>query len=359
MSVHALLASPELLLGKVENAYLAHAQDPTVRDGAASGGVVSAILLYLLKNDYIDGAVVSRLRIKDGKIGAEAFIARSPEQILAARGSIYMEFSMRSQLRELADMPGRFAVVGLPCQLEYLREFEQEFRALRDKVAFRIGLFCSGTSHKELLIQVLRRQGISEADVRSLRFKTGHWRGKTRVELVSGETCAWPYFKGFGLYRNLYLYTVSRCLSCMDQTAELADISCGDAWLAELKEDPIKHTLTIARSPDARALLENIQDSGELELREISLEDAFAAQRRPLIYKKRNFGARKRLGRLFGFNIRGEALFKPQWNDYIGAFFVLLNVRLSRNKFACRIINALPRVLLWPYMCFISLMKHF
>jgi len=359
MSLRALLASPELVFGRVNKAYLAHAQDPAVREGAASGGVVSAILLYLLRNDYIDGALVSNIRIKDGKIGAEAFIARSPEQILAARGSIYMEFSMKSQLRELAHRPGRFAVVALPCELEYLSQLEQEFPALRDKVAWRIGLFCGGTSHKELLIQVLRSQGISEADVTSLRFRSGHWRGKTSVESVTGGKKVWPWFAYFGLYRNLYLYTPSRCLSCMDQTAETADISCGDAWLPELKQDPIKHTLTIARSQRACTLLESIENAGELELHEISLETVFAAQRRSLIYKKRNFAARKCLGRLFGFNIQGKPLFKAQWNDYIAAFFVLLNVRLSRNRLARKVINVLPRALLWPYMYFISLMKHF
>jgi len=121
----------------------------------------------------------------------------------------------------------------------------------------------------------------------------------------------------------------------------------------------MKHTLTLTRSPYASELLQQMHKSGELSLRYIDLETVFAAQRRALIHKKRNIGARIRLGRLFGFDIRGEPAFSPQWNDYITAFCIMLNARLSRSELFTKIITRLPPPLLKPYMYFIALMRHF
>jgi len=130
----------EWYLGSVSQGYLGYAGDESVRDKAASGGAVSAILIDLLEQGVIDGALVSRVVVRDGEIGVESFIARTREEILSARSSIYMEFSMNAAFRLLAEDPGRLAVVALPCHIQNLRRREARDPALAENQ----GAYCVG-----------------------------------------------------------------------------------------------------------------------------------------------------------------------------------------------------------------------
>ncbi len=45
-------------LGRIESAYVAHAADPETRRSGTSGGLITALMLFLLAAGQIDGAVV-------------------------------------------------------------------------------------------------------------------------------------------------------------------------------------------------------------------------------------------------------------------------------------------------------------
>jgi len=47
--------------GAYENIYIGHAKDEEVRRNSASGGIISAILIYLLEKGNIDGVVTLRM----------------------------------------------------------------------------------------------------------------------------------------------------------------------------------------------------------------------------------------------------------------------------------------------------------
>ena len=355
-----LLGRSTELIGNVEGAYLGHSTEPTWRETAASGGAVSQILLSLLEGGSIDGALVTRLAVSDGVISAETFLARSRDELREAQGSKYIDTTCMKALHSLRDEEGVFAVVGLPCHLRRLRALEAENPELKEKIALRIGLFCGGSHAHGLLYDVLSKLGVDRHDIASFRFKQGHWRGRMSVTVRSGEELSWPWLGTLGMYKNLYLDVLPRCLSCTDHMAEQADLSCGDVWLPEMRADPVKHTLILARSDWAHEALLGIAGGGDLELTQISIEKVILAQRRSLIFKKRAIGARRRLAPLFGFRIEnGESVCPPAWNDYVGSFFVLMNARLSRNRLARRVILSIPRPLLKLCMYFIALTKHF
>ena len=101
-------------LGRVSRCGIGYSMDPAIRKFAASGGIVSQILITLLENGRIDGAVVSRLIVNNGIIAGESLIATTPKEILASRGSIYSSVQPLSRSR-IEGFNGRLAVVGLPC----------------------------------------------------------------------------------------------------------------------------------------------------------------------------------------------------------------------------------------------------
>lgn len=344
-------------LGHVSQGYLGYAADESIRVGAASGGAVSAILIDLLKQGQIDGALVSRVAVKDGKIGAKSFVAHTRDEILSARSSIYLEFSMREAFRLLRQTPGRLAVVALPCHIQQLRRMEAGDPALAGKITMRIALVCGRSSSKQLLERVMASHTVVESDVVDMRFREGHWRGNMRFDLRSGERVEFP-FQQFSLYRNLHFACETKCLYCEDPLGEGADIVCGDAWLWELKDKPAKHSLIVARTPAAKEWLKRMFTSGTLVGDAVPPDMIFRAQRRTLIPAKRGKAAKARLSRLFGYRMPYEGVWHARWNDYLVAAIVLFNARWSHSEFGSLVFR-LPRPILGAYLACLSWLKNF
>lgn len=78
-------------IGQFQQCFFTYAADEELRQKAASGGSVTALLSYLLQNGQIDGALVCRSIItNEGKLRPEFFIARNREELKSAQGSKYI-----------------------------------------------------------------------------------------------------------------------------------------------------------------------------------------------------------------------------------------------------------------------------
>lgn len=346
-------------LGTWDSCYLGYAAERKVREGAASGGLVSALLIYLLEHDAIQGALVSRVRVKDRRIQARPFIARTRKEILQARSSIYIEFPWMQEAQPLLEaFGGDLAVVGLPCQIRILRGIEIKNETLASKAKLHVALACGRSSSKELLLKVLKQKGIREEEVTKIRFREGHWRGETHVWLRDGSEITFP-FGDFSLYRNLHFYCEKRCLYCTDPLGEHADLVCGDAWLHQLRTNPIKHSLAISRTPQSTRWLRAMEADGVLVGHMIAPETVFDAQRRGLIPAKRAKQAKARLSSLFGYRMHYEGPWRSRWNDYLVAALILSNYRWSESRHMAPLIFQIPHPLLRFYLVVLSLLKHF
>ena len=349
---------PEFWLGEFDRCFLGYAADEEIRRGAASGGVVSAVLIRLLESGMIDGALVSRLTTASGRLEAEPYVARSREEVLAARTSIYMDFPLQRHLLELKDLPGRYAVVGLPCQLRGLSRMEAKWPELRDKIVYRLGLLCGHASSRRLIDKVLAVKGIAQDEIEEFAFRRGQWRGRSYVRLKDGTELTFPFLH-FGLYQNLWFHCAPRCLACQDHFAEQSDMSFGDAWLRELKSHPIKHSIFLSRNPACTAVLEQMVAQGEIVGKPVEPYTLIRAQKRALIYHKKNIAGRHRVAGLFGMTIPYDGAHKARWNDLIGAFLLLLNVRMSGSPRYSDLLFRVPRVLLYAYLVPIKAMINF
>jgi coenzyme F420 hydrogenase subunit beta len=114
-----------ILLGNYIGCYAGYATDYCIRYNGSSGGLVTTLLINLLKKREIDGALVTRMS-KDRPLEAESFIARTPEEIYEGRGSKYCPVPANLALKDIIEAKDseRFAVVGLPCQICGIRSAE-------------------------------------------------------------------------------------------------------------------------------------------------------------------------------------------------------------------------------------------
>ena len=122
-------------VGEFEGCYFTYAADDAVRTNAASGGSVSALLIYLLENGQIDGALVCQTVLHDGKPRPEFAIARTREEIMAAQGSKYAAVYFSNDAMPLIKaIDSRLSVLALPCDATILQRARAKNPALDAKI---------------------------------------------------------------------------------------------------------------------------------------------------------------------------------------------------------------------------------
>ncbi len=330
-------------VGTYREAWLTHATDGAIRERAASGGTTSAVLIEGLRQGLFDGAVVCAAAVEDGKVRPRFRIATDPDQILAARGSKYVESRfLPSVLPLLRSFKGRVAVVGLPCDIAALRQRCGTDPDLAAKVALTIALVCGHNSRTPLIDAVTSRlEKQAGQPLRAYRFRIGHWRGHLEAEFADGSLLRRPT-KTFNDYQNMFFFCERKCLSCYDHYGYAADLTMGDIWLFRLKNDPIKHTAVITRTEAGQALFDAATGSGAVAASALDIRDIMDGQARigPAHY---NVTARSRAGRWLGLRIPDRVQAEVTWHDQLNALWTLANVRLSESAWGRRLIFALPR----------------
>jgi coenzyme F420 hydrogenase subunit beta len=348
------------MVGPICSAYTGYAADAATRAGAASGGVVAALLVHLLESGEVNGCVTSRVVVRDGELDTETFIATTREEILDTRTSIYFEFDPfnREVLERMRAHDGRLAVVGLPCDLSKLRRRCAKDPELDRRCHLLIGLYCAHTSQKELIVRVLRKEGVEVADLQRFRFRTGRWRGQMQLDLRDGSHREIP-FPRYSLYQNLFVLSAPKCMACVDHYAEDADLATGDVWTKEAKRHEIKHSIFVSRTPRGKRALDRALDAGVVVGRPSTSREVFRANRRAVTYHKA-IDARARVWRLWGRTLKvpREAR-RARWNERLGALIVIGMEELSKKQWGLRLIFAIPRRLLWCVLAFFKLLSHY
>ncbi len=311
------------------------------RKNAASGGMVTALLCSLLRHGDIDGAWVTKAVFENGRAGYKTWIATTEEEIRDAGSSVYMNVPLLSHLDLLRAFDGKAAVVMQPCMMRAFRAALEKEPALKEKVAVKLGLFCSGSCRAEATDLALRKAGIRTEGAERLFYRRGFWRGPGTVAFRDGHEETFSYTKYFCTYKNAYFFCKMSCFSCGDHFAECADASFGDIWLKEMKKEAVKHTGCVVRSEQALAWLNRAAEEGSLRLRYMGERDLLRSQRRALVFKHKVCAGDR----------------KKKWNHRLAYRLAEHNRKASEQH--------PERVAKWPvrimflYMCFIRWLMNF
>lgn len=215
-------------IGPYRALYAGHATNPELRKRTQSGGMISALLNFMLKQGMIDGAVVTRWKADDPLV-TETFIASTQKDVLSAALSKYIPVPVNEIFAELSRRKGRYAFVGTPCQIHGIRKAEALLPWLREKIALHIGLHCLGVFNKHFPKDMLVRMGVERKELKHFIFRSKQpwgWPCHMHIEALDGRRWNIP-----GKYSRLATrpyYTPYRCSLCFDKLNELADITFGD-----------------------------------------------------------------------------------------------------------------------------------
>ena len=348
------------LIGKYTNVYLGHAKNHYVRFMGSSGGVITAVLRCCLENGIIDGALV----VTTTGLSPKIIVAKSLAELEQAMGSKYIPVPLNVGVRRILDTDGRFAIVGLPCHLLGLSRITLLYPILAKKIALKLGLFCGRGFDYHYLSYILKDIGVYPTKVRKIRFRGYGWPGKVFINYISKgeskEVCI-DYAK-FGKYSGSYLFMPKRCIFCPDHTAELADISFGDAWLNEIKKlDSQGTSMIISRTARGDKILSEAVRTGFIDVSESSVGAVIRSQGLQLNFHKLSFATRLRLSRVLGMK---TPLVNVEAINEKSVFTVLFSASLVITQITYRILKKfgvsefVPKPIVRLLGIFHSLLNH-
>jgi coenzyme F420 hydrogenase subunit beta len=284
------------ILGTYTNCYSGYALDSTLRYNSSSGGVVTALLLFALEQKIIDGVLITKMSEKTA-LEPQPFIARTPSEVLSAAQSKYCPVPLGVALKTLMSEKGRFAVVGLPCQLYGIKKAEHIYPHLKEKILLHIGLFCGGSPSFLATEFLIRKLCIPFGNVKKIEYRSHGQPSMMSIHVKnsSGNTKQFrtPYT---GLWSSVVsLFLQYRCRLCTDAFNAFCDISCGDAWLPEYKRDELCTSLMITRTKFADQLVHSANQQKSIKLNNIEPEKIKKAQSPLIVLKGSSLLVRTRL----------------------------------------------------------------
>ena len=208
---------PDEMSGIWRQLLLTRAVDTEEHTKGQDGGFVSAMLIWLLKNDYIDGALVSGVE-EDDKWKAKPAVVTNREEVLATAGSRYTYCANPLALPEAKEKGlSRLALVGMGCQTSSPPVmWDRKAGKVSKPFLFNIGLLCSKTFDDAIFPELFEaKYGLKKEDMVKMNIK-----GAFQIWMTDGS------FHEIDL-KECHGWTRTGCKNCPDFAAEHSDIATG------------------------------------------------------------------------------------------------------------------------------------
>lgn len=213
--------------GYVEKVEEAWAADKDLRFKAASGGVSSALAIYLLESKKVDGILQTGL-LDGSPIYNELKVSHNREDIFKNAQSRYAPSLTLNRIKQILDSSNEtYAFIGKPCDIAGLRNFLDVFPKYKERILYTISIFCAGMPSYNATRKVWEQSGVSEVPV-NIKYRGEGWPGNFKAVWKDGTKYEISYNDSWGkvLGRDLGF----RCKICPDGIGMLADIAVGDSW---------------------------------------------------------------------------------------------------------------------------------
>ena len=256
----------EKIWGTIKASNIGYSTDEQVRYISSSGGVISALLCFLLETKQVTGIVHVGKSDNDPRIN-EAGISRTKADIIRRAGSRYSPASPLVFIKKILDNKDeRVAFVGRPCDVAALRSYLDLHSELEKQITHIFSFFCAGTPSQKGTLDVLAALGALQCALKDFRYRGHGWPGKTTAICMDGSLKVMNYSESWGSILNKYLHF--RCKICPDGMGSLADITCGDAWhekdgYPSFEEMP-GQSFILARTSKGEKLLSEALEKGYL-----------------------------------------------------------------------------------------------
>lgn len=251
------------------------ATDADLRHHAASGGGLSALLIYLLEAGVID-RVVQTAASTEAPLENVTVVSSTRDEVFRAAGSRYSPAAPLLGFGRELQKEGRFALVGKPCDVAAARALAKYDPLVEVKIPIMISFFCAGTPSLKGARKIVEMLGAEPGDLRRFQFRGDGWPGRARAEFKDGGEASMSYEESWGGILSDHLQF--RCKICPDGTGGLADVVFADAWHCDdrgypLFEDSDGRSLIVTRTLRGEQLLRRALVSGRLNATPLAVDE--------------------------------------------------------------------------------------
>jgi coenzyme F420-reducing hydrogenase beta subunit len=287
-------------VGLFLSAYVGAVAEEDFRSQGSSGGMVSWVATELLRQGLIDG-VAHVVAAEDPQTEGRYFhycLSRTEAEVRAGARSRYYPVELSGILQAIREVPGRYAVVGIPCFIKAVQLLRRQDPLFRDRIRFTLGLFCGHMKSARFIESFAWQMQVPVQHIAQVEFRhkdpgrPANWYN-ARLTLRDGRTVQKDWWHladgdwGAGFFMN------QACNCCDDVVAETADISFGDAWLEPYASDSRGTNVVVVRSPVLASLVADAIGQGRLQLE--AVDAAFVEQTQAAGLRQRREGLAYRL----------------------------------------------------------------
>ena len=253
--------------GPVYEVWEGHAADEEIRWAGSSGGAATALALYCIEREGMEGVVHAAARENRAYLN-ETVMSRTREELLGRTGSRYAPASPCDGLGMIEAAARPCVFIGKPCDVAGARRGAELRPALAEKLGLTIAFFCAGAPSTKGTLDLLRHAGVEDPErVTSLRYRGNGWPGRwvARWRDESGEEreSSLSYEESWGFLEK---YRQWRCRICPDHTGEFADVAVGDPWYRKIREGEAGSSLIVARTSRGVEILRAAAGAGYVKL---------------------------------------------------------------------------------------------
>lgn len=259
----------EATLGHFFGAYIGSAKE--YRHTSSSGGLGTYIFQRLLERGIVDHLFV--VQECEGAYGYEWFDKEG--DIKKTSKTRYYPVSLERLFLEIDQKEGKVAVSGIPSFIKAIRLKQFYYPKYKEKIPFLVGIICGGIKSKFFSDYLAQKAGFDK-DYTKPEYRIKDYNSSASdysfgaVDKQGNEKCIKMRKVG-----NMWGTSYFNCNAYdfgPDVTAELADISLGDAWIKPYSEDGRGSNVIITRSSVADELIQKGILKGDLEIENISSE---------------------------------------------------------------------------------------
>lgn len=273
-------------IGRFENTYVGFSEKYRVT--SSSGGITTYILEKLLNNGIVDYLYVVQ---KDNHSGYSYQIFDGKQDITSVSKTRYYPVTLDELFSIIENTDGRVAVSAVPCFIKAIRLKQHYHPELKQKIPFVLGIFCGGLKSKHYTDFLAQSAGITDAYSDSeYRVKDASSSAKDYSFAALDQDGSQHSIKmsRLGDMWGSGMFKASACDFCTDITAELADISFGDAWLPEYNADGMGNSIVVTRSKIADEIILSGINKGEIQLQHLTLEKVKQSQLGGINHRQKN-----------------------------------------------------------------------
>lgn len=273
-------------IGRFEKTFAGYVKESEFRKKGSSGGVAKWIGYQLLKSNEIDYFVQLIPNQSDNAndlLFDYGFFTDANEVIKGSKSSYY-PVTLVNVIKKIKETDARFAITGVPCFIKTLRLVASEDPILRERIKYTLGIVCGGMKSANQSKMIGWDLGVEPENLVSIDFRRKYkdrpasqkiyqvWSNKDQEERFKGAGDIFGTDYGSGFFKP------KACDFCDDVVGELADVSIGDAWLRDFRNDPNGTSLIIVRNKKILELLEKAFEEDRVKLIEVSAIEAGDSQ---------------------------------------------------------------------------------